>query len=428
MEQDNPETRTIAALQEEIARLRRRVAELEASLPPVSEEPRADGINYPPNAFKTIVERCPVGVGISSLDGFLVYANQEFRSLLGIGESLERVSLTSIHPPEVAPIVEQAKAEAINTGGWHGLLTYQRLDGSTFPGVVAVYAIHDQEGKPWGLAGIIRDLSQQRRQEQALRASEERFRTIIEKIPAGVCITNREQKFEYVNPAYCRIYRYQPEELIGKPFTIVVPEHNREAMSRLHDEFFAGNKEIRGEWDVIASDGTPLRIMADAALITGEDGLPRKVTFVMDITEQQRSEEERVILQQQVIEAQRAAIRELSTPLIPLSDSVVLMPLVGSIDSQRAQMIMETLLEGVAKHEADVAILDITGVSMVDTQVANAIIQAAQAVRLLGARVILTGIGPIMAQTLVHLGADLSSITTRGSLQSAVAEALAAQR
>jgi anti-anti-sigma regulatory factor len=135
-------------------------------------------------------------------------------------------------------------------------------------------------------------------------------------------------------------------------------------------------------------------------------------------------EHEHIALQEQVIDAQRSAIRELSTPLIPLSDTVVLMPLVGSIDSQRAQMIMDVLLEGIAEHQARIAIMDITGVQVVDTQVANALIQAAHAVKLLGAETILTGIGPTMAQTLVHLGIDLSTLITKGSLQAGIAQAL----
>jgi anti-anti-sigma factor len=100
------------------------------------------------------------------------------------------------------------------------------------------------------------------------------------------------------------------------------------------------------------------------------------------------------------------------------------MPLIGTIDSRRAQQVMETLLEGIAQHQADLVILDITGVSVVDTQVAQAFIQAAQAVRLLGAQVMLTGIQPQIAQTLVHLGVDLSNILTRGSLQAGIATAL----
>lgn len=121
---------------------------------------------------------------------------------------------------------------------------------------------------------------------------------------------------------------------------------------------------------------------------------------------------------------QAALVRELSTPLIPLAHNVVLMPLIGSIDSHRAQQVMETLLDGITAHQADTALLDLTGVSVMDTPIANALIQAAQAARLLGTQVILTGIGPAMAQTLVHLGTDLRSIQTRGNLQSAITEVL----
>ena len=100
------------------------------------------------------------------------------------------------------------------------------------------------------------------------------------------------------------------------------------------------------------------------------------------------------------------------------------MPLIGSIDSGRAQQIMETLLEGIASHKASIALLDITGVQIIDTQVAHALIQAAQAARLLGAQVVLTGIQPQIAQTLVHLAVDLSGIITRATLQAGIAYAL----
>ncbi len=123
-------------------------------------------------------------------------------------------------------------------------------------------------------------------------------------------------------------------------------------------------------------------------------------------------------------QAQAAAMAELSTPLIPISERVMVMPLVGAVDSQRAQQVLEALLEGISAAGADVAILDITGVPVVDTSVANGLIQAAQAVRLLGAEVILTGIRPEVAQTLVGLGVDLRGIMTYSSLQSGIAAAL----
>jgi rsbT co-antagonist protein RsbR len=100
------------------------------------------------------------------------------------------------------------------------------------------------------------------------------------------------------------------------------------------------------------------------------------------------------------------------------------MPLVGTIDSQRAQQVMEALLEGISAYRATTVIIDITGVRVVDTQVAQALLQSAQAARLLGAQVFLTGIQPQIAQTLVGLGVDLSGIQTQGSLQAGIASAL----
>ena len=143
-----------------------------------------------------------------------------------------------------------------------------------------------------------------------------------------------------------------------------------------------------------------------------------------DITERKRTEEERIRLQEEVIRIQNATLMELSTPLIPFSDEVVVMPLIGTVDSRRAQHVLDTLLHGISESRARFAILDITGVSVVDTQVANALLRAAQAVQLLGAQVILTGIRPEVAQTLVGLGADLHSIITRSTLQSGIAYAL----
>jgi anti-anti-sigma factor len=128
--------------------------------------------------------------------------------------------------------------------------------------------------------------------------------------------------------------------------------------------------------------------------------------------------------EENVLAAQREVLRELSTPLIPITDEVVIMPLIGTIDSVRAQLVMETLLDGVARQQARLVILDITGVPVVDSQVAQALIRAAQAVKLLGVRVMLTGIQPQIAQTLVHLGVDLSGIQTQSSLQAGIAAAL----
>ncbi len=137
---------------------------------------------------------------------------------------------------------------------------------------------------------------------------------------------------------------------------------------------------------------------------------------------QQREEREQ--LQAAVISAQAAALNELSSPLIPISAEIVVMPLIGSIDDQRAGQILEALLTGIGTSHAEVAIVDITGVPVVDSHVAQALVQAAQAVRLLGADIILTGIRPEVAQALVSLGLELGSLVTHRDLQSGIAHAM----
>ncbi len=122
-------------------------------------------------------------------------------------------------------------------------------------------------------------------------------------------------------------------------------------------------------------------------------------------------------LQQETIDAQRTIIQELSTPIIPISDSILIMPLIGFIDSARAQQIMEAMLHSIGQHNAQYMIVDITGIAVVDTSIAQHLIQAARAVQLLGAQVLLVGIGPEVAQALIGLGIDFGTIITRSTLQ-----------
>ncbi len=148
---------------------------------------------------------------------------------------------------------------------------------------------------------------------------------------------------------------------------------------------------------------------------------------LMDITESIRIQEaEREAAKQEaIIREQSLMLAELSTPLIPISDGVLVMPLIGAVSDRRAQQVMETILEGIVQHQAETVLLDITGVKTVDTAVANALIQVARAVNLIGAHLVLTGIQPRIAQTLVQLGVSLGNIVTYSTLQAGIASTLA---
>jgi rsbT co-antagonist protein RsbR len=131
----------------------------------------------------------------------------------------------------------------------------------------------------------------------------------------------------------------------------------------------------------------------------------------------QRSREE-------VIERQQQELLDLSTPVVQLWDGILALPLIGTLDSERTQIVMESLLEAIVEREATIAILDITGVPTVDTLVAQHLMKTVAAARLMGAECIISGIRPQIAQTIVHLGVDLGSVITKATLASALQVAL----
>ncbi|MDT7806344.1 MAG: two-component system, cell cycle sensor histidine kinase and response regulator CckA [Acidobacteriota bacterium] len=141
------------------------------------------------------------------------------------------------------------------------------------------------------------------------------------------------------------------------------------------------------------------------------------------VVERQRAVAAQAHLRDEMIHVQDELLAELSTPLIPLNREIVVMPLVGAVDAKRARRVLGALLSGLEQSRARVAIIDITGVSVVDEHVANTLVQSAQAARLLGTEVILTGIRAGVARSLVRLGVDLRQVTTRKSLQDGIASA-----
>ena len=128
-------------------------------------------------------------------------------------------------------------------------------------------------------------------------------------------------------------------------------------------------------------------------------------------------ERERTIRQQQ------EAIRELSTPVLQVRDRLLILPMIGIIDPQRARQLTEQLLRGIRANRAKVVVIDITGVAAMDTQVANHLVQTVEASRLLGAKVIVSGLSPEIAQTLVNIGVELTKMTTVGDLQGGIEQA-----
>ena len=184
------------------------------------------------------------------------------------------------------------------------------------------------------------------------------------------------------------------------------------------------SEQLRGSNQDLSATNTRLQEVTEQLRGSNQDLSAANSRLQVELKERARAEQERATLQGEIIAAQQARLAEMSTPLIPITDQIMVMPLIGAVDSQRAQQVLDTALQGAQHHGAQVVIIDITGMQHVDTAAANSLINTANALRLLGAKAMLTGIRAEVAQTLVSLGIDLGSIVTRGTLQSGIAYAI----
>jgi len=206
---------------------------------------------------------------------------------------------------------------------------------------------------------------------------------------------------------------------------------NEISLQTFHRELVAigyGATSFEEESSISTLDGEVRHIALRLAVGAGcEQTWERCFLSLLDITDRKRAEDALRQSKEETILAHKSVLAKLSTPVIPINDRIIVMPLVGTLDRMRMQQVMTTLLDEVQRTRASIAILDITGVPEVDAEATNGIILAAQAVRLLGAQVVLTGIHPVVARSLVDLGSDLSAIVTRSTLQTGIAYAMSAE-
>ena len=415
---------------DELERLRRRVAELEALL---AQRRQDDEVT---ERLKAIIEYTPDVISTADSEGRVIFINPAGRRLLGGADNLSGESpIPQFHPAWAADLVlNQGLPHAARDGVWSGETAVLGSQGQEIPVSQVIIAHKNAAGAVTHYSTIMRDMSESRRVEATLRDSEQRLLRFLDALPVGVFVVEPDGRPFYANRS--------ATEILGKG---IIPDTTTGQLAEVYRAFVAGTDQLyptermplvralSGEassvddMEIERPDGRILIEIHGAPIRDAEGRIIYGMVSFIDITLRRRAEEairERA-LQQEVIEAQQAALRELSTPLMPIAEGVVVMPIIGMIDSRRAQQIMETLLEGIATHSADIAILDITGVRVVDTQVAGALIRAAQAARMLGARVVLSGISAEVAQTLVHIGAEMQDMIALRSLQQAIAYALA---
>ncbi len=261
----------------------------------------------------------------------------------------------------------------------------------------------------------------------AVQARERRYRTLIDTIPYGIQENNAEGIITMTNTAFDEMYGYEENEIIGSAIWDALPTEEAREELRQHFAYLVKEQPPLEPYEAqpTRKDGSLFDIRVVWNYTRDENGeVDGFITVVSDITEQKRAEEERERLQQEVIEAQREALKELSTPVIPVMERILVMPLVGSIDTLRARDIMRTLLEGISEHRAKFVILDVTGVPVMDTGVVSHINKTIQAARLKGAQTIVTGISDAVAEAVVDLGIDWGAVETLSDLRTGLTVAL----
>ncbi len=210
-----------------------------------------------------------------------------------------------------------------------------------------------------------------------------------------------------------------PELFLGKHVNEVLPPHIAQLTLDNIAKVLATKEMSIYEYQLPLAD--ELQDYEVRMVVSGEAIV---LAIVRNVTARKQAEIEREQLQQEVIEAQKQAIAELSTPIIPIVEGIMVMPLVGSVDSMRAKDLMRALLSGIRQYRAKIVILDITGVPIVDTGVVSYLDKTIQGARLKGARVIVTGISDAVAEALVDLGIDWSGVETLRDLQTGLKVAL----
>jgi rsbT co-antagonist protein RsbR len=257
------------------------------------------------------------------------------------------------------------------------------------------------------------------------------IQTVINTLDDPIFVKDLQHRWIACNQAFCTLLGQSHEAVIGHSDPDFWRPEQAEVFWRMDDEVIASGMPNENEELLTSADGVLRTIWTRKYPIRNAQGKVIGLCgIISDITTIKRRQQDVERLEAEIqdklaiIGAQDSLLEEISVPVIQVWESILLLPLIGVIDSRRATQVLEGLLESIGRAHAQVVILDITGVPVVDTSIASYLVQAMQAAQLLGCQSILVGISPEIAQTLVGLGIDFSQIRTLATLQSGLDYAL----
>ncbi len=344
------------------------------------------------------------------LDGTVLTANENFLGIFGydLAEIVGKHHRIFCEPVYAASSAYAEFWQKLARGEYHAA-EYKRLGkGGGEIWLQASYnPIFDMEGRPFKVVKFATDVT-------ASKLKNAEFEGKVQAINSVQAVIEFDLKGTVLaaNENFLGIFGYRLEEIVGKHHRIFCESGYAESLA--YAEFW--QKLGRGEYDAgefkrVSKDGAEVWLQASYNPIFDADGRPWKVVkFASDITEE--------------VEKRSLAMLEMSTPVTKIWDGVLFAPIVGIVDSRRSHDIMTKALTSIVDNRARTLMLDIGGVGVVDTAVANHLIKIAKAAVLMGCKTIISGISPAIAQTITELGIDLGAVRTTSTIESALREAI----
>ncbi len=403
--------------------LEKRIAELEANAQQAEQSRRQTE-----KMFQLVMDSIPQFIFWKDTESVYLGCNSNFARAAGVGSPVDIVGKTDYDlawKKEEADAFRQDDREAMETDTpkLHIVEPQLQADGRQAWLETNKIPLHDDEGNVVGVLGTFQDITERQQMEEEFWQEKAFSDAIINSLPGVFYVYNQQGKLIRWNDALEQVTGYASEEItqLSSALDLIAEDERETVMKRIEQVLTTGEANV--EAHILTKNGEAIpHFLTGLRLV--RDGEVYGVGVGLDITERKQADQERIELQQEVIEAQRRAIQELSTPVIPIMDRIIVMPMVGSIDSMRARDITRSLLEGIGKHRAKIVILDVTGVSLMDTGIVNHLNKTIQAARLKGAQTIITGISDAVAESIVDLGIDWSGITTLSDLQTGLLVAL----
>jgi rsbT co-antagonist protein RsbR len=282
------------------------------------------------------------------------------------------------------------------------------------------------------VAALERQAADARQAERMLREKTAEQAALLNAIPAVVFLKDREHRYLLVNQAYADSVHRHVDEIIGKRDSEIMPPERARTYHENDEAVMASEvPRMNVELSHKCEDGSVRWALENDVPYRDASGrVIGMVGVAFDVTARKLAEEALQRAEAELratLERQQAlldTIAALSTPILPVHDRILVVPLIGHIDAARSARIMEAVLSGVQRHGAGFVIVDLTGVPLVDAAVAEHLLRAARAVALLGAECILVGLSPLIARSLAQLGVDLQALVTLGDLQAGMRYAL----